>query len=52
MRHSFRTIAKFLFIDVDIVRELMGHERKDIDTIYADKYSEKTRDEAHFKIIE
>mgnify|MGYP003673851095 FL=1 len=52
MRHSFRTIAKFLFIDVDIVRELMGHERKDIDTIYADKYPEKTRDEAHFKIIE
>lgn len=29
----------------------MGHERKDMDTIYADKYPEKVRDAAHYKII-
>ena len=52
IRHSFATIAKFLFIEVDVIRELMGHERTDIDTVYKDTYPEKTRDEAHFKIIE
>ncbi len=51
VRHSFATIAKFEMIDVDIIRELMGHERNDIDTIYKDLYPEKVRDDAHFKII-
>ena len=51
VRHSFATIAKFEMIDVDIIRELMGHERTDIDTIYKDLYPEKVRDKAHFKII-
>lgn len=50
-RHSFATIAKGLFIDTDLLRELMGHERNDVDTIYKDKYPEKIRDEALLKII-
>tara|TARA_R110002012_G_C11582884_1_gene605543 strand:- start:101 stop:1300 length:1200 start_codon:yes stop_codon:yes gene_type:complete len=50
-RHSFATIAKNLFIDGDLLRELMGHERSEVDTIYKDKYSESVRDAALFKII-
>ena len=51
-RHTFATFGKNLFIDTDLLRELMGHERNDVDTIYKDKYPENVRDEAHFKIIE
>jgi len=51
MRHSFRTRAKFLHIEVDMIRELMGHERDDVDTAYADKFSEKERDAAQKLII-
>jgi hypothetical protein len=50
-RHTFATFGKNLFIDTDCLRELMGHERDDVDTIYKDKYPENVRDEAHFKII-
>ena len=51
-RHSFATIGKQLFIDADLLRELMGHERNDVDTIYKDKYPQKTRDKAQLLIIE
>lgn len=51
-RHTFSNIAKQLFIDADIIRELMGHERDDVDTIYKDKYSQTVRDTAQLKIIE
>lgn len=51
IRHSFATIAKFMFIDIDVIRELMGHERDDIDTVYKDKYPQEVRDDAHLKII-
>ena len=51
-RHTFATIGKQLFIDADLLRELMGHERNDVDTIYKDKFPEKIRDLAHLKIIE
>ena len=50
-RHSFATIAKNLFVDTDLLRELMGHERDDVDTIYKDKYPEEMRDAAQLKII-
>jgi len=50
-RHTFATFGKNLFIDTDLLRELMGHERNDVDTIYKDKYPEKVRDLAHEKII-
>lgn len=51
IRHTFATLAKFKGIEPDIIRELMGHERDDVDTIYKDKYPEQVRDEAHEKII-
>lgn len=50
-RHTFATIGKQLFIETDLLRELMGHERNEIDTIYKDKYPEAVRDDAHQKII-
>jgi integrase len=51
-RHTFATFGKNLFIDADCLRELMGHERDDVDTIYKDRYPEAIRDEAHLKIID
>lgn len=51
-RHTFGNRAKQLMIDSDIIRELMGHERDDIDNFYKDKFSEQVRDEALFRIIE
>lgn len=50
-RHTFSTRAKRLGIDQDIIRELMGHERNEVDNYYKDKYQEAVRDEALFKII-
>lgn len=50
-RHTFATLGKQLFIESDLLRELMGHERNDVDTIYKDRYPEAVRDEALFKII-
>ena len=51
MRHTFATLGKFERIEEDLLRELMGHERDDIDTIYKDKYPEAERDAAQLKII-
>lgn len=51
-RHTFGNRAKQLMIDTDIIRELMAHERNDVDNFYKDKFSEKVRDEALFKIID
>lgn len=50
-RHSFANRAKTLMIETDVIRELMGHERDDVDNYYKDKYPEKVRDNALFKII-
>lgn len=50
-RHSFANRAKTLMIDTDVIRELMGHERDDVDNYYKDKYPEKVRDNALFEII-
>ncbi|WP_271766800.1 site-specific integrase [Aquimarina algiphila] len=38
IRHTFATLAKFKGIDPDIIHELMGHEKNDIDTVYKDRY--------------
>ncbi|WP_121665271.1 tyrosine-type recombinase/integrase [Mesonia aquimarina] len=51
MRHTFATMGKFARIEEDLLRELMGHERNDIDTVYKDKYPEAERDAAQLKII-
>lgn len=50
-RHTFANLGKQLGIDADLLRELMGHERDDVDNFYKDKYQEAVRDEALFKII-
>lgn len=50
-RHTFGNAGKRHFVDDDLLRELMGHERNDVDNWYKDKYPEKVRDEALFKII-
>jgi hypothetical protein len=50
-RHTFANIAKGLMIEPDVIRELMGHERDDVDNYYKDKYPEKIRDNALFEII-
>jgi len=51
-RHTFATIGKNLLIHEDILRELMGHERNEVDNFYKDRFSEAVRDQALFKIIE
>lgn len=51
-RHSFANIAKNLFLEPDLIRELMGHERDDVDNYYKDRFPEKMRDEALFRIID
>jgi hypothetical protein len=50
-RHTFATLGKNLLIETDILRELMGHERDEVDNYYKDKYPQDMRDEALFKII-
>lgn len=50
-RHTFATIGKNLMIDADILRELMGHERDDVDNYYKDKFPQKVRDQALNDII-
>jgi len=50
-RHTFANIGKRLGIEEDMLRELMGHERDDIDNFYKDRYPEEERDLAQMKII-
>lgn len=51
VRHTFANIGKRLFVDSDLLRELMGHERKGIDNYYKDEFPTKVRDKFHKKII-
>lgn len=50
-RHTFATMAKNLNLEPDLIRELMGHERDDVDQYYKDRFPEAVRDEALFRII-
>ena len=50
-RHTFATLGKFARIEEDLLRELMGHERDQIDTIYKDRYPVEERDAAQLEII-
>jgi hypothetical protein len=50
-RHTFANLAKVLNIETDVIRELMGHQRNDVDNYYKDKYPEAIRDKALFDII-
>ena len=51
-RHTFANIAKGMMIDTDVVREIQGHRRNDVDNYYKDKHKEAVRDAALWKIIE
>jgi len=51
-RHTFGNVAKLMGVDEDLLRELMGHERDDVDNFYKDRFPQAVRDAAHFKIIE
>lgn len=51
MRHTFATLGKFAHIEEDLLRELMGHERNEIDNVYKAKYPEKERDAAQLEVI-
>lgn len=50
-RHTFSNLGKRLYVEPDLLRELMGHERNDVDTIYKDFFPEEDRDKWHWKII-
>jgi len=50
-RHTFANIGKQKGLDEDLLRELMGHERDDVDNFYKDKFPEAVRDAALFEII-
>ncbi len=50
-RHSFATIGRRIFVEPDLLRSLMGHERNDVDTIYKDSFLEDDRDYWHWEII-
>ncbi|OIQ16571.1 MAG: hypothetical protein BM557_09665 [Flavobacterium sp. MedPE-SWcel] len=50
-RHTFASIAKTMGIDEDLLRELQGHERDEIDNYYKDRYPEAMRDEALYRVI-
>lgn len=49
-RHTFATLGKQMGVDTEVLRELMGHERDDVDNYYKDKFSQEIRDKALLKI--
>jgi hypothetical protein len=51
-RHTFASRAKELGIDGDLLRELMGHRRNEIDNYYKDAYPQKVRDAAQLKVAD
>lgn len=52
MRHTFATLGKFEHLEEDLLRELMGHERYGIDTVYKDKYPVEERNAAQLLIVD
>lgn len=50
-RHSFASRAKDLGVDGDLLRELMGHRRNDVDNYYKEAYPEQIRDQAQIKVV-
>lgn len=51
-RHTFASRAKDLGIDGDLLRELMGHRRNDVDNYYKEAYPEAVRNAAQLKILD
>ncbi|MEQ9262659.1 MAG: site-specific integrase [Owenweeksia sp.] len=50
-RHTFSTIGKRLYIDREMLKELMGHEGNEVADVYKDRFPQKDRDRDHWKII-
>lgn len=50
-RHTFATIAKQKGVHYEVLRELMGHERDEVDNYYKDRFSQEVRDKALLEII-
>lgn len=50
-RHTFQNIAKKKRLDPDLIRELVGHERDDVDNFYKDRFDAQTRDAGHYEVI-
>ncbi len=50
-RHTFANIGKRLYIEPDLLGELQGHLRGDVDNYYKDRYPQDVRDAALFKVI-
>ena len=50
-RHSFASRAKEMGVDGDLLRELMGHRRNDVDNYYKEAYPEQVRDAAQLKVV-
>ncbi len=50
MRHTFATLGKFSGVHEDMLRELMGHERKETDNNYKAKFLQRERDAVQLKI--
>lgn len=51
-RHTFSSRAKECGVDGDLLRELMGHQRNDVDNYYKDLFPQVVRDNAHLKVID
>jgi site-specific recombinase XerD len=50
-RHTFSTIALHKGIDVEIIQEMLGHERHDVVSSYLARFPQEVIDEAHLKVI-
>ena len=50
-RHTFQNLAKLKRLEPDLIRELVGHERDDVDNFYKDRYDMQTRDNGLFEVI-
>lgn len=51
-RSTFSDIGKKLFLNRDVIKEIMGHSYKDIHSLYESRFSDEIRDEYHRKIID
>lgn len=50
-RHTFGNIAKRKKVNEDLIREIMGHERDEVDNFYKDRFDTQTRDLGLFEVI-
>lgn len=51
-RHTFQNLAKRAGLHEDLIREIVGHQRNDVDNYYKDKFPQDVRDAALFSVVE